>query len=271
MIILPLLMLLSLLVPPASAVAVDWKEIAPGLATRLMDGSPICRRGSTAIRVLRIDPARWRLDIFHQSETGGRSLDIEVWARRTGASVTINAGQYYPDLTPMGLFIKQGRNLGTARIRPWKGLLVAEPTGDPNFPRTDIIDLEYEEFDPAASPWGIALQSFMIVDARGNRRVRRSDWHANRTVLAMDTDDSLLMIHTEGAYTLWELAGWLHTSDLGVRHAMSLDGGFEAQMAVHAGDLDYVSRGQWHVDARGDHSIRGLRRALPSVIGVFPR
>jgi hypothetical protein len=111
----------------------------------------------------------------------------------------------------------------------------------------------------------------MLLDRTGAKRVRRSDWHANRTILATDDRARLLVLHTEGACTLWELAGWLHDSDLGVRHALSLDGGFESQMSIHAGSFDYVSWGRWHVDDRGDHSIPGVRMTHPAAIGLFPR
>jgi len=271
---LTLLALLGLLMGPgprAAGPTPAWRQLGPGLATRSVDGSAICRKGSPAIRIVRLDPAHWRLDVFHYSEKDERPVDIERWARRTGAPVAVNAGQYYPDRRPMGLFIKEGKNLGTPLIRPWKGMLVAEPGADPNAPRADILDLEYQSFDPLQSPWSIAVQSFMIVDHKGKKRVRRSEWHANRTILATDSRSALLMIHTEGAYTLWELAGWLFSSDLDVRHAMSLDGGLESQMVIRTGGMDYLSTGQWNVDDRGDHSLPGIRRSLPAIIAIFPR
>jgi uncharacterized protein YigE (DUF2233 family) len=236
-----------------------------------MDGGAIARKGPRAITVVRIDPSLWRVDVFHHAASAERPADIEEWKKRTGAAVMLNAGQYYPNQVPMGLFIKDGKNLGTPLLKNWKGLLVAEPAGDPGARRADILDLQFDAYDPAAFPWRTAVQSFMLIDRTGARRVRRSDWHANRTILATDERARLLVIHTEGACTLWELAGWIHDSDLDVRHALSLDGGFEAQLAIQAGAFTYVSRGSWHVDDRGDHSIPGVRMPLPAVIGLFPR
>ncbi|MFQ5702123.1 MAG: phosphodiester glycosidase family protein [Acidobacteriota bacterium] len=238
-----------------------------------MNGGEACRKGSPAITVLRVDPRRWRMDVFHQSESPGDPVraDIESWQRRTGATVIFNAGQYYPDHLPMGLFVKRGKNLGTARVRRWKGLLVAEPTDAKQYRPADILDLEHDAFDVRTTPYRIAVQSFMILDRDHKKRVRRSDWHANRTVVATDGSGHLLVVHTEGAYTLWDLADWLDRSDLDVRLAMSMDGGFEAQICVHTEELAFASFGQWHVDSHGDHSIAGLRRPLPAVIGLFPR
>ena len=109
----------------------------------------------------------------------------------------------------------------------------------------------------------------MLLDRNGKKRVRRSDWLANRTVVAMTREDRLLVLVTEGAWSLWDLADWIARSDLGVRHAMSLDGGFESQMAIRSKGLDYTTYGQFSVDDRGDHSIPGLRVSLPAVVALF--
>ena len=239
-----------------------------------MDGGAAARRGSRAVAVVRIEPSRWRIEPFsHREKPGSDPLDIESWQRRTGATVIFNAGQYYPDRVPMGLFVKSGQNLGSRLIKAWKALLVAEPVGQRRgrLPRAGILDLQYDEFAESTTPYRVALQSFMLLDREGKKRVRRSDWLANRTVVATDRRGRLLVLHTEGAWSLWDFADWMDRSDLDVRHAMAMDGGFESQLCVRAGKGDYVSYGRWHIDDRGDHSMAGLHVGLPAVIGVFPR
>lgn len=267
------MLLAAVLATAASGAPRDegWRTPVPGLEVRTMDGSAVTRKGSPAIIVVRVDPARWRVDVFHHAASGDRPADAAAWMKRTGATVMFNAGQYYPDKIPMGLFVKDGKNLGTPLLKQWKGLLVAEPQGAPGARRADILDLQFDAFDVATSPYRTAVQSFMLIDRTGARRVRRSDWHANRTLLATDDRARLLVLHTEGACTLWELAGWIHDSDLAIRHALSLDGGFESQLAIQAGSFAYASWGGWHVDGRGDHSLPGVRMALPAAIGLFPR
>ena len=261
--------------PTAAPVGSSWKTLARGLEMRVMDGGSLCRKGSRDIVVVRAKPRSWRLDLFLDSEGGGERepKDIDQWQKLTGASVIINAGQFYPNRSPMGLFVKEGRNLGTKLLKSWKGILAAEPDEGkaPRAPRAVILDLEHDAFDAATSPYRIALQSFMMLDREGKKRVRRSDWHANRTVVAVDRSGRLLLVRTEGAYTLWELADWLYSSRLGVTQAMSLDGGFESEMCVRAGGVDYLAFGRWSVDDRGDRSLDGVRAKLPATVGLFPR
>lgn len=270
-----LFLILATMVPevPSPAAPAPWRQISRGLEIRTMDGGAYCRKGPPGITVLRVRPDSWRVEPFLRAEgDGGQgSGDIDRWQQRTGAPVVFNASQYYPDRRPMGLFVKEGRNLGTERLRSWKGLLVAEPSAGTEVPRIALLDLEHDPFDLESTPYRVAVQSFMVLDRDGRKRVRRSDWYANRTVLATDRRGRLVVLHTEGAYTLWELADWLHRSDLDLRHAMSLDGGFESQLCVRAGEVDYLSFGGWHADDRGDHSLPGVRKSLPSVIALFPR
>jgi len=273
-----LTLLCSVTPPQAPARAspdTGWKRPASGLEFRIVDGGAACRRGSRAIAIARFDPARWRIEPFTSAETSKApvSSNIEAWQKRTGAAVMLNAGQYYPDRVPMGLFLKQGRNLGSKQIKSWKGLLVAEPSRvrRGRHPRATILDLEHDKFALATSPWRVVIQSFMLLDREGKKRVRRSDWLANRTVVAADRSGRLLAIHTEGGWTLWDLADWLAKSDLGVRQAMAMDGGFEAQMIARVGGFNYLSYGQWHIDDRGDRSLPGMKVSLPAVIGIFPR
>src|SRR5262249_37069235 len=146
--------------------------------------------------------------------------------------IVFNAGQYYPNRVPMGLFLKDRRNLGSAQVKSWKGMLVAEPRtsrrAHGKVPRAAILDLDHDPFVPAEAVWRFAVQSFMLLDRDGGKRVRRSDWVANRTAVAADSHGRLLVIHTEGGWALWDLADWIARSDLGVQQAMAMDGGFES-------------------------------------------
>ena len=255
--------------------APEWRTLAPGLEFALLDGGAGCRKGDCHVAVVRADPASWRPGLHHvgESQTAG-SLDAAGWQERTGAAVVVNASQYYPDRRPMGLFVKDGHNLGTSLIPKWKGVLAADPdrAAGPGLAPTVLLDLDLDRFDAATTPYRVLLQSFMLLDRNGKKRVRKSDWHANRTVVATDKKGRLMLATTRGSWTLWELADWLARAPLlSVHQAMSLDGGFEAQMVIQAGKFEYESFGGYHVDDRGDHSIPGVRVNLPGVLVIVPK
>ncbi len=269
--------LLALVLAATSAQAepshkpINWRPLAPGISFARVEATRYVRLGEPFIGVVRLDPERVRFKIFSMRDIkGGRPMRVANWQAKTKALVVFNTGQYDERGTHLGLLIRDGTNIGTGRLRVWKGLFAAEPL-NPALPKAVLIDLAYTQFDPAASHYTQVVQSFMLLDAKGRKRVRRSDWKANRTVLATDQAGRIVVLCTEGGYTLWELASWLAESELGIVQAMSLDGGYRAEMAVKIGDFEYVTYGQWETNDFGNFSLPGFRATLPAVVGVFSR
>jgi hypothetical protein len=88
----------------------------------------------------------------------------------------------------------------------------------------------------------------MLFDREGGARVRKSDQVANRTVVAEDRDGRMVVVTSEGGYTLRDFATVLKEAPLGLTHAMAMDGGHEAQLCVRAGNFRYASFGQWRTE-----------------------
>ncbi|HEV2104854.1 MAG TPA: phosphodiester glycosidase family protein [Candidatus Eisenbacteria bacterium] len=199
--------------------ALHWRELRPGLEFATLRGEPWCRRGSSAIALLRVDPARERVRVRHFSlEHPGGPLSVVEWQARTGADAVFNAGQYYPDWSYMGLLVSGGRVVSD---RPHPGFLAAlvadprtlppdragpEPAPDPAAGAAAVLDLARTPLDPDSLRWREVAQSFMLLDDRGALRTRRSERVANRTLVAQDRRGRLVVLVTEGGYTLADLA-----------------------------------------------------------------
>jgi hypothetical protein len=229
-------------------------------------GEPYCRNGSAGIAALRLDPERVRLHVHHYSQVGGeRPLDVVEWQLLTHAVAVFNAGQFYPDYRYMGLLASGGRWLSRTPHTEYQAALVADRRGPGQGAR--VIDLSAHPAVPESLAWNEVAQSFMLFDSTGALRVRRSDRFANRTVVAEDRHHRLLVLVTEGAYTLADFAYVLQHSPLQLTHAMSMDGGREAELVVARGGFRYASFGDW--PENNDHP-GGLaaRTPLPAVISV---
>jgi hypothetical protein len=271
-------------------------------------GTGYCRMGSNCIAALRIDPNRYRFETFHYSAWGRHSerseesdrretlhsvvagppfvqgdtvgvqadrvgpdlLTIETWRETTHALVVFNAGQYHPDLTYMGLLVNRDRRFGKKLHPQWQALFVAEPN-QKGLRKARILDLKYNRFSPDSTPYTQIAQSFMLFDWTGRKRVKQGDWIANRTVVAEDGQERILVFVSEGGYTLWDFAQLLQSSRLKLVKGMSMDGGYEAELCVKVKDFSYVTYGQWETSDYGDLSLPGIQMAIPAVIGVFRR
>ena len=243
--------------------APGWRTLGPGVEFAMLRGDPFCRRGSSGVALLRVDPRRTRLSVHHCSlEPGGAPLPILEWQRRTGALAVFNAGQYYPDFSYMGLLVCGGRVV-SRRVHPrFRAALVAAP--ERGAPDAHVIDLDRAPLDPRHPGWREVAQSFMLFDRGGAPRVRQSGRVANRTVVAEDRRGRLIVCTSEGGYTLWDFARLLQRAPLDLTHAMAMDGGFEAELCVKAGRFRYASFGRWHEGEKEDAPAVGL----PAVVAV---
>jgi len=226
--------------------------------------------GDPFVAALRIDPSRYRFQVYHFTQLDTAPLTIEEWRNRTRALAVFNAGQYYPDLSYMGLLVSGNQRFGSKLHRQWQGLFLAEPGKNPTH-KARILDLKYARFSPDSTPYTQIAQSFMLFDVGGKKRVKKGDWVANRTAVAEDSRGRILIFVSEGALTLWDFAALLQNSKLGLLRAMSMDGGYESELAVGSGRFSYVTYGQWETNDYGDISLPGIHMGLPAVIGVFPR
>jgi hypothetical protein len=243
----------------------DWRTIAPGVEFTTLRGDPFCRRGSLDIAVLRLDPEKVKLRVFHYTGLAQREpLTITEWQRHTRALAVFNAGQYYPDRSYMGLLMSGGTFVSRRMHPGFKAALVANHRDGRRAAR--VLDLERDPIDPRQPGWDEIAQSFMLVDREGRRRVRKSDQVANRTVVAEDQRGRLLILTSEGGYTLWDFAELLKRSPLRVSHAMAMDGGYEAELCVAAGGFRYASFGRWKSEE--DETAPGAQVPLPAVIAV---
>lgn len=239
-----------------------WRTLQPGVEFAFLRGEPYCKRGSSNIALLRLDPARVRVSVHHYTRQPEREpLAVPEWRRRLEAIAVFNAGQYYPDLSYMGLLVSDGRVVSGRAHPRFRAALVASPVG--GRARARVLDLDRTALDPTDGRWRDVAQSFMLFDAGGTRRVRKSEQVANRTAVAEDRNGKLVVITTEGGYTLWEFAELLQNAPLSLSHAMSMDGGREAELCVESGSFRYESTGRWD-DSGGS---TGLVR-LPAVIAV---
>lgn len=227
----------------------------------------IVRRGSPRVMVMRVSgPANW---VPHHYAQHGLSapLTIEEWSAYLKAPVVFNAGQYDADRRYLGWLKSGGQWLFDKRKPGWMGLLVSGPVQPGTW--AQVVDLE--QTDAAiVDNYRHVVQSMMLVDHTARVRVRDTDLAACRTVVAQDSTGRLLVLLTEGAVTLADLARWLPRSGLGIVRAMNLDGGLESQMAVRTPTFSMATYGQYGtgttVFESGGASV--LRYPLPAVIAI---
>lgn len=260
--------LLGVALAYVASVMPSWSQVPVPQGRHLLPGLEWLqwgRAGEPGISVLRVDPREFRFQVMHfRSEGVSGPLTLEQWMSRTKALAVFNAGQYYPDFSYMGLLIGSGKRIHGGLHRLFQALFLAEPLED-GAPLARIMDLAEEPFDPGQPGYREVAQSFMLLDRHGVIRVRRTTNVAARTVVAEEAGGNLLVLVTQGPFTLWELAERLREGPFPIIQAMSMDGGDEAQLAVRTTSFRFPQ------DPQNGPELASVRRPLPTVIAIFPR
>lgn len=238
------------------------------------DITPWVRVGPKRLMVVRfLSPVLFVPHVATRHDTS--PMPIGAWADLLGAPVVLNAGQFDERHRYLGWLKGEGQWLSAARKPPWLGLLATGPqdASDPG-PFGAVFDLANQsaaQMEALAERYENVVQSMMLVDEDAQVRIRRSQWAACRTVVAQDRAGRLLIVMTEGAVTLYDLAQWLTQSTLDIQRAINLDGGAESQLALRTPELTLTVYGQYGTESQVvGPKADSVHAPLPMVIAVVP-
>jgi hypothetical protein len=254
---------------PTSLTPAIWIRVAPGIEFARVEALRIPHSGNAGIAVVRLDPARVRIEPYHETEyPGAGPVTIDGWQKRLGAPVVLNAGLYDESRRHLGRLQRGGNDLGGIPHTRWNGVLASGARAD-SLPAARLLDLSQPGDSTRMAGYANLVQSMMLFDAEGRTRVRESDRTAPRTLVAADTAGGIYLVVTEGAYTLAACVDLLRSAGWGLRAALALDGGNEANLAVESPAVRYRS----YAGVDGQNPAEGLFRAgvrLPAVVAVWP-
>ncbi len=238
----------------------EFQEIHPGLDFCEYEG-PEVNLGTRKIRVVKIDSSKYEFKPYRYDEKDSPVASpqpIDYWGKKFSAPVLFNAGQYDPEYGYMGILKRDGEKIGKqSKITSWKGILVSGKNQ-----KAQILNIN----DPQIEKYPNAIQSFMLFSGEKNS-VRKSNWQANRLIVAQSKDGHLYIFHTDGGITLWNLAEHLKKLPLNLEKALSMDGGYEAELFVQNQNSFF---GQWETNDL-DISLPGIHYDLPSVVAVISK
>jgi len=247
----------------------SWQSVAvPSIGAEVLfaDAGTIVRRGSRRVVIVRFTKPVELVPHHFRDEGLPEPLPVDAWASRLKSPVVFNAGQFDDELDHLGLLKADGRWLSLHKKPAWKALLVSGPVDGAAWAR--IVDLDSADL-AVADRYRHVVQSMMLVDATRKVRVRDTDVSASRSVVAEDERGRIVLLFTEGATTLADLARWLPQTTLGVVRAMNLDGGIEAQLSLDTPELRLALFGQYGSGTTAWSPGAGaMRYALPAVVAV---
>lgn len=266
------IVLVLLTLPHVSiAESILWERLANGLAVSVWSPGKSCP-AVPALLAIDVDPERTRFAVHHYAQEHlSQPPTIEEWHKRTGHAVLFNAGLFRENFSYLGLLYKDGQSLGSRRHATWQGLFVAEPSVS-GLKNARVLDLTVEGFDERRPPYREAAQALMLLDHRGNIRVRQTGKRAYQTIVAETGNGHILILKSRDLMTLYDIGQCLRETMPSVRQAMAMDGGSSSDVLVSESlwrEAQHTEdRMSWKTLFEGG-SVAHI--PLPTVIGVSPR
>jgi uncharacterized protein YigE (DUF2233 family) len=222
----------------------EWTALAPGFELRAFRASRPSRASDELIVVARIDPRLYELALTLSAAKGKQRHTARDWAQREGLVAAINAGMFRADVAglPVGFTRADGVTLNPVLTSDGAALAFGAILDPGNHGASDsaarILDRSCDHFDGAAlSAYANALQSIRMISCDGRNVWTEQAREWSMAAIATDTDGRVLFIHVRSPYSVHTFAEMLMAASLGVKRAMYLEGGPEATLFVHVGEV----------------------------------
>lgn len=247
------------------APAIAWQQLEPGLelGTAPAPGAP----ADTPIQLLRIDPTRFELQLLNSSAApDGSRMTAKQWAQRSGLVAAINASLYQTDHRTSISLMKSRTHTNNPRLSKHNAVLVFDRL-DSGMPPVQIVDRTCRSFADVENRYAGMVQSIRMVSCHGtNVWSQQPDKKWSTAALGIDQQGRLLFIHVRAPLTTHDLVDALLALPLGLREAMYLEGGPEAQLYVNAGGREVEVVGSQGSSFAAIENTYAL--PIPNVLGV---
>jgi hypothetical protein len=259
--------------PPAAAAAdpsppgVTWEQLEPGLEFGSAPAPIPSPVGDSLIRILRIDPSRFDLQLLNSSASpDGAPLTAKEWSQRYDLVAAINASLYQTDERTSTSLMKSRTHTNNPRLSRHNAVLLFDRLDD-GVPPVQIVDRTCRDLAAVQDRYGSMVQSIrMISCTRANVWSQQPQKRWSAAAIGIDQRGRLLFIHMRSPLSTHDLIDSLLGLPLGLREAMYVEGGPEAQLYVHAGGRELQFVGSRGSSFAGIENTQAL--PIPNVVGV---
>jgi len=266
-----LLLVLFIFVASASGAAAEgWEALEDGLDWGGFEASSRSSRGDSIVHVLRIDPNRFDLVLLNQSAPDqSANKTARQWATENNLVGAINASMFQEDYRTSVALMKTGTHTNSARLSKDNAVLAFDPIAD-GLPRVQIIDRTCQDFSKLRKLYGSLVQNIRMISCTGQNVWAQQKKKWSTAAVGMDKKGRVLFIHCRSHYSTHDFINVLLSLPIGIKNAMYVEGGAEAQLYVSSGTRSFERVGSLET-AFNEDSENALAWPVPNVIGVKRR
>ena len=218
-----LLLIFLLLSNIASAVSLQWQQLAPGL--EYTNISPTTSLLGAGLHVFRFDLQHYKLQLAFNNPDEQQVSTVMQLAKANAAVIGINGGFFTPDIKPLGLRISNGLVRNPLHNTSWLGIF---------FTRNDHAFIASPKTFHADKNINFAVQSGPRLLVNGQIPVLKSGMD-DRSALGITRSGRIILLVSQNfPLSTTELAKIMQTpvdqGGLNCMDALNLDGGSSSQL-----------------------------------------
>lgn len=252
--------------------ASTWQTLAPGMDLRILTAATPSSTGDSRITVLRIDPKLWQLEFMGISRTGEpQGHTARAWCEAHKMVAAINAGMFDADYKTHLGYLGAGDHVNNSRINKYQSVAAFDPRR-PALPLFHIFDLDAEgvTLPGILKDYASAVQNLRLVKRPGTNQWGRQGRKWSEAALGEDSAGRILFIFSRSPFSMYDFNRELLAADIGLVAAQHLEGGPEAQLYLHVGNVELGQFGSYETSFREDDA-NTAPWPVPNVLGVRPR
>ena len=267
------IMFIVLLLLTSSGMAQEpWQSLAPGMDLGTFSASRPSESGDSRITVLRIDPDLWSLELLGlgvSGETSGRTA--RQWSKSHGLTAAINAGMFASDYQTHVGYLRFREQVYNEKVNHYRSVAAFDPRRE-GLPRFRLFDLDRPgvSLETILRDYASAVQNLRLIKRPGQNRWRRQEKRWSEAALGEDASGRMLFIFCRSPYSMHDFNNELLKLGIGLVAAQHLEGGSQAQLYIHAGEVEFEISGSHGSSFREEHGI-SLAWPIPNVLGLRPR
>lgn len=262
--------ILALLTPEAHG---TWKRLGPGMDLGTFSVKNPRLNKKVNIVILRVDSKYWDFALIGKSWTGElKNMTVKGWCKKYDLTAAINAGMFATDYSTHVGYLNIGGYKNNSHVNKYMSVAAFDPKGGKGLPEFRIFDLDDPEvtLKMIVGNYSSVVQNLRLIKRPGENRWGQQFKMWSEAALGEDSAGRALFIITRSPFTMHDFNRALLSLGIGLVAAQHLEGGPEAQLFVHNGDVTLEMFGTYETLPK-KNSESAASWVIPNVLGVRPK
>lgn len=249
-----------------------WQLLSPGMDLNYLPAHQSNFSADSRITILRIDPKLWQLQAVGSSQTGESSNHTaREWCEKHKLAAAINAGMYKTDEKTHVGYMGIREHVNNSKVNDYQSVAAFDPRGS-NAPTFRIFDLDAPQVSMQSilKDYASVVQNLRLIKRPGTNQWTQQSRMWSEAALGEDSSGRVLFIFSRTPFSMHDLNQQLLAAGIGLVAAQHLEGGPEAQLYVHVGDVQLEQFGSYETSFKENDS-NAVPWPIPNILGVRPR